>query len=105
MSNETKQTAVEELIEEIMRRVSIIQSEPKSMVREMMIANLANDLDLFKEMEKEQINNAIKNELKLIGNYFDVSKLEQREQGHHIRFTSILKDRFDFYNETYGGNK
>ena len=63
------------------------------------------EIKLFKEMEKEQIMNAIKNELKLIGNYFDVSKLEQREQGHHIRFTSILKDRFDFYNETYGGNK
>jgi hypothetical protein len=62
-------------------------------------------LDKAKEMEREQIMNAIKNELKLIGNYFDVSKLEQREQGHHIRFTSILKDRFDFYNETYGGNK
>lgn len=57
-----------------------------------------------KAMHKEEIKEAIKNELKLIGNYFDVSKLEQREQGHHIRFTSILKDRFDFYNETFGGN-
>jgi hypothetical protein len=65
----------------------------------------ANILEQAKEMEKEQMMDAIKNELKLIGNYFDVSKLEQREQGHHIRFTSILKDRFDFYNETYGGNK
>ena len=58
-----------------------------------------------KEMEKQQTRDDIKNELKLIGNYFDVGKLDQREQGHHIRFTSILKDRFDFYNETYGGNK
>jgi hypothetical protein len=58
-----------------------------------------------KEMEKQQTIDAIKNELKLIGNYFDVSKLETKEQGHHIRFTSILKDRFDYYNETYGGNK
>ena len=58
-----------------------------------------------KEMEKEQTRDDIKNELKLIGNYFDVGKLDQREQGHHIRFTSILKDRFDFYNETNGGNK
>jgi hypothetical protein len=58
-----------------------------------------------KEMEKQQTRDDIKNELKLIGNYFDVGKLEQREQGHHIRFTSILKDRFDFYNETNGGNK
>jgi hypothetical protein len=56
-------------------------------------------------MEKQQTRDDIKNELKLIGNYFDVGKLDQREQGHHIRFTSILKDRFDFYNETNGGNK
>ena len=51
------------------------------------------------KMEKEQIKDAIKTEIKLIGNYFDVGKLEQREQGHHIRFTSILKDRFDHYNK------
>jgi hypothetical protein len=62
-------------------------------------------LEQAKEMEKQQTRDDIKNELKLIGNYFDVGKLEQREQGHHIRFTSILKDRFDFYNETNGGNK
>jgi len=57
-----------------------------------------------KQMEREQMIDAIKTEIKLIGNYFDVGKLEQREQGHHIRFTSILKDRFDHYNKTYGGN-
>ena len=62
-------------------------------------------LEQAKEMEKQQTRDDIKNELKLIGNYFDVGKLDQREQGHHIRFTSILKDRFDFYNETNGGNK
>jgi len=64
-----------------------------------------NGLEKAKEMEKEQTRDDIKNELKLIGNYFDVGKLDQREQGHHIRFTSILKDRFDFYNEPNGGNK
>lgn len=58
-----------------------------------------------KEMEEQQKIDAIKNELKLIGNYFDVSKLETKEQGHHIRFTAILKDRFDYYNQTHGGNK
>jgi hypothetical protein len=66
--------------------------------------NLTDKLiqDLYKQamqMEKEQINDTIKTEIKLIGNYFDVGKLEQREQGHHIRFTSILKDRFDHYNK------
>lgn len=61
-------------------------------------------LEAAKEMEKEQKKNAIKNELKLVGSYFDVSKLDPKEQKHHIRFTCILKDRFDFYNETYGDN-
>jgi hypothetical protein len=86
-----KQTAVEWLEEQL--DLGLSENGLKSIIKQ------------AKEMEKEQINNAIKNELKLIGDYFDVSKLEQREQGHHIRFTSILKDRFDFYNETYGGNK
>jgi len=36
---------------------------------------------------------------------FDVSKLETKEQGHHIRFIAILKDKFDYYNKTHGGNK
>jgi hypothetical protein len=62
-------------------------------------------LEQAKEMENQQRIDAIKNELKLIGNYFDVSKLETKEQGHHIRFTNILKDRFDYYDKTYGGNK
>ena len=62
-------------------------------------------LEQAKEMQKQQTRDDIKNELKLIGNYFDVGKLDKREQGHHIRFTSILKDRFDFYNETNGGKK
>lgn len=106
MINNKQQTAVEWFIEEL---------EYKGDLRETpSIRNIQLNIDTSdymelkvqaKEMEKEQIRDAIKNELKLIGNYFDVSKLEQREQGHHIRFTSILKDRFDFYNETYGGNK
>ena len=43
-------------------------------------------------MSKEIID-----ELKLIGQYFDVSNLDVYEQKHHIRFTSIIKDRSDFY--------
>jgi hypothetical protein len=65
----------------------------------------AKYLKQAKELEEQQIEDAIKNELKLIGNYFDVSKLETKEQGHHIRLTAILKDRFDYYNQTHGGNK
>jgi len=43
-------------------------------------------------MSKEIID-----ELKLIGNYFDVNKLDVYEQKHHIRFTNIIKDRINFY--------
>ena len=45
-------------------------------------------------MSKEIID-----ELKLIGQYFDVSNLDVYEQKHHIRFTSIIKDRINFYNK------
>jgi len=85
----SKQTAVEFLEEKY---------RPKGYIT-------AEEFAQAKEMEKEQIKDAVKNELKLIGSYFDVSKLETKEQGHHIRFTAILKDRFDYYNKTYGGNK
>jgi hypothetical protein len=88
MTNNKQQTAVEWLWEIAYNRELTVE-----------------DWKQAKEMEKEQRRDDIKNELKLIGNYFDVGKLDQREQGHHIRFTSILKDRFDFYNETNGGNK
>ena len=45
-------------------------------------------------MSKEIID-----ELKLIGNYFDVNNLDVYEQKHHIRFTSIIKDRINFYDK------
>ena len=54
-------------------------------------------LEQAKEMEKQQILN----ELKLIGNYFDVSKLDVKEISHHIRFTSIIQDRINHYNKIY----
>jgi hypothetical protein len=90
---EKKQTAVEFLIEKIDFDANV-RCFSKDEWKEI--------FDQAKQMEKEQITHAIKTEIKLIGNYFDVGKLEQREQGHHIRFTSILKDRFDHYNKTYG---
>jgi len=88
MSNK-QQTAVEWFLDELLKR-GYINRFP------------AIQFDEAKEMERQQRKDAIKNELKLIGNYFDVSKLETKEQRHHIRFTSILKDRFDYYNETFG---
>lgn len=88
-TKDMKQTAVEFLEEKY---------RPKGYIT-------AEEFEQAKEMEEQQTKDAIKNELKLIGNYFDVSKLETKEQGHHIRFTAILKDRFDYYNKTDGGNK
>jgi len=34
-------------------------------------------------------------ELKLIGNYFDVSKLDVYEHKYHVRFTNIIQDRIN----------
>jgi hypothetical protein len=50
-----KQSSVEWLIAEIQRRVSIIQSEPQTMARELMIDNLSVDLEQAKAMHKEEI--------------------------------------------------
>lgn len=93
------QTAVEWLFEQLFNSLGIELNEHQFI--------LFNEIFLkqAKEMEEQQTKDAIKNELKLIGNYFDVSKLETKEQKHHIRFTAILKDRFDYYNQTHGGNK
>ena len=91
MKNETKQTAVDELIAEVKRRVSIIQSEPQTMARELMIENLAIDLDSFKELHKEQISNAF-----LKGyDYCNSRDLEEQDDDFE----------FDFYEQTYGDNK
>jgi hypothetical protein len=89
------QTAVEYLVEQL-KRIGFSTNN---------LIEFENEVIIAKEMEKEQIIDAVKNELKLIGNYFDVSKLETKEQKHHIRFTAILKDRFDYYNKIYGGDK
>ncbi len=100
-----KQTAVEWLIKQL-RQLAFNQKTHLGLGDIRVTQGLLDELhEQAKEIEEQQRIDAIKNELKLIGNYFDVSKLETKEQGHHIRFTAILKDRFDYYNETYGGNK
>ncbi len=53
MSN-NKQSSVEWLIAEIKRRVAIIQSEPQTMARELMIDNLSVDLEQYEAMHKEE---------------------------------------------------
>lgn len=53
-----QQSSIEQLIEEIKRRVQIIQSEPQTMARELMIDNLSVDLDNYVEIHKEEIIDA-----------------------------------------------
>lgn len=86
MTNNKQQTAVELMIAEIQRRVAIIQSEPQTMTRELMIENLGVDLGTYKEMEKEQMKIAFEIYRDLLSHYEDGSAFE------------------DYYNETYGGN-
>jgi hypothetical protein len=54
MSN-TQKSSVELLIAEIKRRVAIIQSEPQTMARELMIDNLSVDLEQYEAMHKEEM--------------------------------------------------
>ena len=103
MTNNKQQTAVDLFAEKTFNLIELMKR--KWVNQEEFLDGMIKARNEAKEMEKQQTRDDIKNELKLIGNYFDVGKLDQREQGHHIRFTSILKDRFDFYNETNGGNK
>ena len=84
-----QQTTVEQLIAEIKRRVSIIQSEPQTMARELMIENLSMDLEGFKEMEKEQTLDFTRNAVRKILD-------EDRQNPFNLE---------QYYNETYGGNK
>jgi hypothetical protein len=85
MNNETKQTAVEQLVSELHRRILIIESEPNGIVRTTMIDNFLVDIEEFKEMDKEHIMNAY-----MIGALLENISIEAAEH---------------YYNETYGGNK
>ena len=85
-----QQTAVDWLGFELNKRYTEIPTE--------LFEEISLLFEQAKQMEKEQMLN----ELKLIGNYFDVSKLDVKEISHHIRFTSIIQDRINHYNETYG---
>jgi len=51
-------SSIKQLIEEIKRRVQIIQSEPQTMARELMIDNLFVDLENYEEIHKEEIIDA-----------------------------------------------
>ena len=53
--NNNKKSSVTQLIEEIQRRIYIIQSEPQTMARELMIDNLSVDLEKYEVMHKEEM--------------------------------------------------
>jgi hypothetical protein len=55
MSNNKQQTAVEQLVSELHRRILMIESETNGIVRTTMIDNFLVDIEEFKEMEKERM--------------------------------------------------
>lgn len=55
---EKKESSIFCLINEIKRRIAIIQSEPQNMTRELMINSLDVDLDEYIELHKDEIRNA-----------------------------------------------
>lgn len=94
----SKQSAVQWLIEQL-RSLSHSLEAHLGMGDIRVTQGMIDDLEeKAKQMEKQQILN----ELKLIGSYFDVSKLDVKEISHHIRFTSIIQDRINHYNKIYG---
>ena len=82
-----KQSSVSQLIAEIQRRVAIIQSEPQTMARELMIDNLSVDLEQYEAMHKEEMISYAK----------DLAK--QMLDNKRFVNAEII------YNETFGGNK
>lgn len=54
-------------------------------------------IGIMMKLKTKKMSKEIIDELKLIHSYFDVSKLDVYEHKHHIRLTSIIKDRIDFY--------
>jgi len=75
-----QQSSIERLIEEIKRRVQIIQSEPQTMARELMIDNLSVDLENYEEIHKEEIIDA-----------YHINPLESKWRNIGV----------DYYNETF----
>lgn len=96
MSND-KQSSVSQLIAEIQRRVAIIQSEPQTMARELMIDNLSVDLEQYEAMHKE--------EQEQLSTSWAKSREQTRESAMHIGFAKgfecALECWDDFYNELH----
>jgi hypothetical protein len=82
------QSSVELLIQEIQRRISIIQSESQTMARELMIDNLSIDLEKYVEMHKAECIN--------------FAETMPKEQGINKEGNQYIKYNADkYYNELY----
>jgi hypothetical protein len=93
----SKQTAVEWFInKDTQATIDFIEGKITSLE---LAVKKATFVEQAKAMEKEQIKDAIKLEIKLIGNYFDVGNFDVGEHAYHIRFNSLLKDRYNYYNQ------
>ena len=98
MSNETKQTALDELIKQINDEINILDSLHGSEIfgRKVGLFFAERVALSLKQMEEEQIKSSW-------NHGFDWGMMEQSlaEQGEQ----STLIDANYYYNETYGGNK
>jgi hypothetical protein len=81
------------------KRVSAVEWLIEQINEDLIHKSMGQVYEQAKAMEESECNRRIANELKLVGSYFDVSKLDWKEQSHHIRFTSILRDRYLHYKE------
>ena len=82
-----KQSSVNQLIAEIQRRVAIIQSEPQTMARELMIDNLSVDLEQYEAMHKEEIIQTHFN-----AQEFNAMMLHSAEEYYKSVFQNIVKN-------------
>jgi len=87
-----KQSSISQLIAEIQRRVAIIQSEPQTTARELMIDNLSVDLEQYEAMHKEETKST----------FYEGAFRESCESGQRYKYVGE-EDAEKFYNETYGG--
>ena len=89
-------SSIEQLIEEVKRRVSIIQSEPQTMARELMIENLSVGLDKYEEIHKEEMK-------KQHSDTWD-SALDTYEKRGHV-YIRAWEDFDEYFKETYNYKK
>lgn len=84
-----KQTAVEWLINELQRRILIIESEPDGIVRTTMIDNFLVDIEDAKIKEREQIRSAY------IDGQDDILEHCKCKTEHHLNSLHYYQKKFN----------